>query len=302
MVRVLSGKYGGPLYQVRSGSSSKNTGTGGTTQDILAVNGLADTDTQDALCSGSTCTVSILYDQSGNGNHLTVAKRGCGTGTASEDDYESSATRRALTVGGHKVYALYMNAHEAYRNNQTTSMPTGAAAQGIYELADGSHSGTGCCWDFGNASTDNCYGSGSLNALFFGADAWAKGAGGGPWFMGDAGGGTWPDDSGVWACGTSCSNAIPSMAFDYAFGTLNTEPSKGALRGGDARSGDLFTIYDGQVQAKWSMEGGIVLGLREDNSNSAYGTFYEGAITSGRPSSTTDTAVFKNVQAAGYGK
>jgi hypothetical protein len=92
------------------------------------------------------------------------------------------------------------------------------------------------------------------------------------------------------------------MAFDYAFGTLSTELSKGAIRGGNARSGDLFTIYDGQVQAKWSMEGGIVLGIREDNSNSSYGTFYEGAITSGRPSSTTDAAIFKNVQAAGYGK
>jgi hypothetical protein len=48
--------------------------------------------------------------------------------------------------------------------------------------------------------------------------------------------------------------------------------------------------------------GGIVLGVGGDNSNSAYGTFYEGAITAGSPSNTTDLAVLKNLQAAGYSK
>jgi hypothetical protein len=43
------------------------------------------------------------------------------------------------------------------------------------------------------------------------------------------------------------------------------------------------------------------VGIAEDNSNSSYGTFCEGAITSGRPSDATDAAVLANVQAAGYG-
>ena len=30
-------------------------------------------------------------------------------------DFESSATKGSLTVGGHKVYSLYMNAREGYR-------------------------------------------------------------------------------------------------------------------------------------------------------------------------------------------
>ncbi len=283
-------------------SSSKNTGTGGTTADIgMLAEGFADSAAQDAFCSGTTCTVSKLYDQSGKGNDSVVAKKGCSAGTASEDDYESSATKRSLTVSGHKVYALYMNAHEGYRNNQTKGMPTGTAAQGIYEVADGRHSGTGCCWDFGNASTDNCYGS-SLNALFFGTDSWGTGQGSGPWFKGDSGGGLWPDDAGVWACGASCSDNIPSMNFDYAFGVLTTEQTKGAIRVGNAQSGGLSTAYEGQVLAKWSMEGGIILGIGEDNSNSSYGTFYEGAIAAGRPAYATDEAVFKNVQVAGYGK
>jgi hypothetical protein len=49
------------------------------------------------------------------------------------------------------------------------------------------------------------------------------------------------------------------------------------------------------------MHGGIVLGIGGDNSNSSQGTFFEGAITAGRPADSTDAAVLKNVQAAGYG-
>jgi hypothetical protein len=36
--------------------------------------------------------------------------------------------------------------------------------------------------------------------------------------------------------------------------------------------------------------------------NSSQGTFFEGAITSGRPADKTEDAVLMNVQAAGYGK
>ena len=50
------------------------------------------------------------------------------------------------------------------------------------------------------------------------------------------------------------------------------------------------------------MKGGIILGIGEDNSNWSQGTFFEGAITTGRPSDATDAAVLANVQAARYGQ
>jgi hypothetical protein len=49
-------------------------------------------------------------------------------------------------------------------------------------------------------------------------------------------------------------------------------------------------------------QGAIILGIGGDNSNSAIGTFYEGAITTGDPSSATDDAVQANIVAAGYGR
>jgi hypothetical protein len=75
-VRRLYSSYTGPLYQVRTGSNAMNTGSGGETHDIgQTAEGFADAAAQDALCSGTICSVSRLYDQSGRGNDLTVAKR-----------------------------------------------------------------------------------------------------------------------------------------------------------------------------------------------------------------------------------
>jgi hypothetical protein len=303
MIRVLSRSYAGPLYQVRKGGGSKNTGTGGTTTDIGAKDGFADSAAQDAFCGSETCTVSILYDQSGKKNDLTVSKKGCYTGTASEDDYESSAVKKSVTVGGHKVYGLYMNTHEGYRNNDSTTMPANGALQGMYEVADGKHATGYCCWDFGTASKDNCYtaGVGSMNALFFGGYiAWGKGAGNGPWFMADF-------EAGIWAGGSGASNYVnpnsPSMAVDYAFGTLKTSSTNYAIRVGNAQSGSLTTTTDGNLPFKtWIVKGGIILGTGGDNSNSGTGTFYEGAILAGRPTDQIDDAVFKNVQDAKYGQ
>jgi non-reducing end alpha-L-arabinofuranosidase len=317
-VRVLRSAYTGPLYQVRKGGPDPNTGSGGMTQDIGSVAGFADAAAQNTFCGTSICTVSILYDQSGRGNNLTVAKRGCYMGTASEDDYESDAKRRPLKVSGRDVYALYMDKHDGYRSGGGVAypnrsmpgagMPRGEEPQGIYMVAEGSgrRPGTGCCccWNFGNASTNNCYGpSGQMNALFLGTGYWGKGSGNGPWFLGDF-------EAGVWAGGTGPSNAenlnLPSMTMNYAFGILKTRAGNYAIRTANAQTGALTTAYDGGVPTafpggRWSMEGGIVLGIGGDNSNSSDGTFLEGAITAGRPTDATDAAVLQNVQAARYG-
>jgi non-reducing end alpha-L-arabinofuranosidase len=302
MVRVLSKTYGGPLYQVRNGSSSSNTGTGGTTKDIAAAaDGFADTASQEAFCSGSMCTVSLLYDQSGNNNHLKVAPKGPPGGEqyAGMDDFESSATKGSVMVGGRRVYSLYMNPREGYRLTAVgKGMPVGNTDQGIYMLADGTHGGTGCCWEFGNASP-NPMNYGVTNALFFGTGYWGKGAGSGPWYMGQF-------ETMIWAGGAGDASVMnssnPSLKVPFAFGILKTSSMKYALRVADLQSANLFTAYDGSSPKTWTNQGGIILGIGSDNSNGSFGTFFEGAITAGRPSDDTDLAVFKNLQAVGYSK
>ncbi|HWP06310.1 MAG TPA: arabinofuranosidase catalytic domain-containing protein [Polyangiaceae bacterium] len=319
-IRRLSKTYTGPLLQVRSGSSAKNTGTGGMTKDFFPLaDGYVDTAGIDAYCMGTTCTVSLLYDQSGNKNDLPVAKKGntAGGATGGEDDYESSATKGAVMAGGHKVYPLYMAAHEGYRIAKAgTKMPRGTESQGIYEIADGTHWGSACCWDFGNVTTDPTK-YGVMNTLFFGKAYWGNGAGtSGPWMMADF-------EAGVWAGGSKIGDPgwgglddahpqnpkNPALAVPFAMGILKTagvygqSSSKWALRSADVKAAtDLTTSYEGALPKAMDNLGAVVLGVGGDNSNNSYGTFYEGAIVAGYPTPEVDLQVLKNVQAVGYSK
>jgi hypothetical protein len=317
MVRALSSTYSGPLFQVRSPSSTTNQGTGGTTTDIgMLGDGYADTAAVDKACGSSTCTVSILYDQSGNGNDIKRAPKGntSGGATGAEDDYESPANKGPVTAGGHKVYTLYMSKHEGYRTAvgvKGKGMPLGTAAQGIYELADGKHFGSPCCWDFGNVTTDPTK-YGVMNTLFFGVAYWGRGAGSGPWFMADFEAGVWAGGSKQgdpgWgsldgAASSPANSNNPSLAVDFAFGILKTDPSKYALRMANVQTAnDVTTAYEGNLPKAMDNLGGIVLGVGGDNSNNAWSTFYEGAIVSGYPSTATDLAVMQNGKAVGYTK
>lgn len=316
-IRALTKTYTGALYQVRSGSSSMNQGSGGMLKDIpQTADGFADTSVQDSFCSGTVCTFATLYDQSGNGNNLKNGSAGstAGGSKGAMADYESSATKGMLMVAGHKVYSLYMNQYEGYRtplNVKAKGVPMGNTAQGIYELADGTHSGTQCCWDFGSVSPDpNTYVT--MNTLFFGTAFWGNGAGNGPWFMGDFEGGVWAGGAKIGDPGWGGLNDqhpsnpnSPSLKVQFALGVLHTPVGKYALRMADIKTAtDLTTAYDGNIPAgkTWGNAGGIVLGVGGDNSNNSWGTFFEGALTNGSPSNATDLAVMQNVQAVGYGK
>jgi hypothetical protein len=100
------------------------------------------------------------------------------------------------------------------------------------------------------------------------------------------------------------------MTMDYAFGiskasTANNLPQY-CLRMANAQRGgtpvtNLVTAYDGRAPSTWKMEGGILLGIGGDNSNSSYGTWFEGCITAGRPSDKTDTLILENVRNMRYG-
>ena len=245
-VRGAQKTYTGSLYQVRNMSSAMNTGSGGMLKDIgMSADGFADTSVQDAFCSGTVCTFSIIYDQSGNGERPQGRARGLlATAERTRPCPTSSRARprASLTVGGHKVYTLYMNAREGYRtplNVKAKGVPMGNTAQGIYELADGTHAGNACCWDFGSVSPDPTKYV-TMNTLFFGTGFWDKGAGSGPWFMGDFEGGVWAGGS---ASGTGNTNSTnPSMKVPFALGILHTPVGKYALRMADVKTAtDLTT-------------------------------------------------------------
>src|SRR6185437_1141042 len=66
--RALYAAYNGPLYQVRRASDNATANVG-----LLSAGGVANASTQDSFCSGTSCVITVIYDQSGRGNNLTPA-------------------------------------------------------------------------------------------------------------------------------------------------------------------------------------------------------------------------------------
>ncbi|NLT56324.1 MAG: alpha-L-arabinofuranosidase [Actinomycetales bacterium] len=295
--RALYRSYSGALYQVRRASDS-------TTRDIgvITAGGAADAATQDSFCSGTTCLITIIYDQSGRGNHLTQAPPGAFRGPAPGGyDNLANATAAPTTVYGSRAYGVYVAPGTGYRNNGATGTATGDQPEGMYAIFDGTHYNGGCCFDYGNAernSRDN--GNGTMEAIYFGnCTVWGRGTGNGPWVMADLENGLF---SGV---NTGYNANTPTVSHRYLTTILKGEPNHWATRGGNAQAGGLSTYYDGRrpnVSGYNPMkkEGAIILGTGGDNSISGRGTFYEGAMTYGYPSNATEDAVQADIVAAGY--
>ncbi|MEU4744119.1 alpha-L-arabinofuranosidase B, partial [Actinosynnema sp. NPDC023658] len=285
------------LYQVRRSSDNA-------TRDIapLTAGGVANAAAQDSFCAGSTCLITVIYDQTGRNNRLTQAPPGGFNGPAAGGyDNLAVATAAPVTVGGQKAYGVYVAPGTGYRNNNTNGIATGDQPEGMYAIFDGTHYNGGCCFDYGNAernSRDN--GNGTMEALYFGNNTvWGRGSGNGPWIMADLENGLF---SGV---NRGLNSNDPTISHRFLTAVLKGEPNHWSIRGGNAQSGGLSTFYNGprpNVSGYNPMkkEGAIILGIGGDNSVGARGTFYEGVMTSGYPSDTTENAVQANIAAAGY--
>lgn len=297
--RALYGSYNGPLYQVRRASDKATRDIG-----VLSAGGVANAATQDSFCAGTSCVISVIYDQSGRNNRLTQAPPGGFSGPAAGGyDNLANATAAPITVAGHRAYGVFVAPGTGYRNNATNGVAKGDQPEGMYAVLDGTHYNGGCCFDYGNAETnsrDN--GNGTMETIYFGnIKVWGYGSGNGPWIMADL-------ENGLFSGVNQRYNAgDPSISHRYLTAVVKGGPNRWAIRGGNAQSGGLSTFYNGvrpNVAGYNPMkkEGAIILGIGGDNSHGSAGTFYEGVMTSGYPSDATENAVQTNINAAGYGR
>lgn len=299
-VRALFGAYSGKLYQVRR--------TDNTTKEIAALSpgGFADGPSQDTFCSGSTCVITVVYDQSGKGNDLWY--QGSAEVPGSPKSSAAKAATESLTVSGHKVYSLYINPGNSYwRDGHQTGVPIGSDPEGMYMVTSGTHVNGGCCFDYGNSETTRkADAAGAMDAINFSTQCWFGGCSGkGPWVQADLEWGLFPGGSSAWNPNQQ------AFANPYVTAMLkNNGKTEFAIKGGNAQSGDLVTLYQGKLPNGYSpmkKQGAIVLGSGGDcckpdgGANLSAGTFYEGAIVSGYPTDTTDDLVQSNIVSAGYG-
>jgi hypothetical protein len=289
--RALYAAYSGPLYQVKRASD-------GATANIypLSAGGYANAATQDSFCADTYCSITEIYDQSGRGNNLTDAPAG---GAAGGPDTLANANAAPATAGGHHVYGVYISPGMGYRDDATSGIATGDAAEGEYAVLDGTHYNGGCCFDYGNAETNNDDdGAGAMEAIYFGnATAWGTGAGRGPWIMADM-------ENGLFSgSGAGRNTGDPTISDRFTTAMIEGKANQWAILGGSADSGSVSTFYSGVRPSGYNpmkKQGAIILGIGGDNSKGSAGTFYEGVLTSGYPSAATEAAIQSNITAVGY--
>lgn len=295
-VRTLVDGFTGALYRITRGSD-------GTYDYVTALpNGVANISIQDSFCQSTTCLISEIYDQSGNNNHLYQGPKGSAAAgpEAGGYDYLASAIGAPVYVNGSKAYGVFVSPYTGYRNDKVNNSITGDDPEGMYAIFDGTHFNNHCCFDYGNAETDNidpADGNGRMEAIYFGTGG-KGGSGDGPWVGADL-------ENGLFNGGDREKNDN-SQSLNYRFATtiLKGEANQWALRGGDATNGSLTTMYSGARPSggynPMRKEGAILLGVGGDNSDRGQGTFYEGVMTKGYPSDDTEDKVQANIVAAKY--
>jgi hypothetical protein len=293
--RALYGAYNGPLYQVQRASDGARTNIG-----LLAAGGYANAAAQDSFCAGTTCLITEIYDQSPRHNDLTIE----GPGGAGGQDTGVPADALPVTAGGHQVYGASFSGRMGYRDNTTTGVARNGQPEGMYMITSGTHVNGACCFDYGNAETNNQdTGNGHMDAINFGTECWFQPCyGAGPWVQADLENGLFQSSA-----GGSQNSANTGVTAPFVTALLkNNGQNFFALKDGNAQSGGLRTNYSGPepTRAGYSpmhQEGAIVLGTGGDNSNGSIGSFFEGVMTAGLPTDAADNAVQANVVSVGYG-
>ena len=291
-VRALYRGYRGPLYRVTRVSDAAGTDIG-----VQLPGGYADAARQDAFCAGTVCTITRLYDQSPERNDLGIEPIG-GNGPP---DNGAIANALPVVVDGHHVYGVSVQAGVGYRNDVTRGVPTGAQPQGAYMVTSGQHTDPVCCFDFGNAETSNTdTGNGHMDAIYFGNLCWfGSCAGANPLVEADM-------ENGLFAGGNGPDPGNKGNGSPFVTAMLkNNGTTTYALKDGDATSGALTTEYEGPLPdiggyTPMHAEGSVLLGTGGDDSDGSDGSFFEGVITAGYPSTATDNAIQASIVAAGY--
>ena len=160
--RALYAAYDGPLYQVKRASDGATTNI-----SPLSAGGVANSAAQDSFCASTNCSITEIYDQSGNGNNLTDAPAG-GRAPAARTSSRTRPRRRSRPAAT-RSYGVFISPGMGYRDDSTKNIATGNASEGEYAVLDGTHYNNGCCFDYGNAETNNDDdGAGTMEAIYFG--------------------------------------------------------------------------------------------------------------------------------------
>jgi len=305
--RALLSSYNGPLYQIMRRSDGKTLDIGIVQPTEGDPGGYADAAAQDAFCANTVCLITILYDHSGNGNHMYQAPPGTFKGPEPGGfNTLPIADMAPITIMGHKAYGVYIIPGMGLRNNNARGLAINDEPEGMYMVMDGKHFDSGCCFNYGNTSTNSrAVGRGTMNSVYFGTStAWGSGAGTGPWIMSDM-------EAGLFSgYNVKVNEENPTIdKWRFVTGVVNGGGgNQWDIRGGNAQENGIKTFYSGVRPSSrensnyypMHRKGSIQLGNGGDNGNGSAGTFYEGVMTKGYPTDAAINALQANIVSAGY--
>jgi hypothetical protein len=312
MTRALFASYTGPLFKALRVSDQQQKDIGS-----VAGTGLVDVAALNTFCAGTSCKVTTLYDQSGNGNDMwraddpTMNQPGTNRPCDLMDIQYwqmSDGTKVPIAV---ETGAMWKSTSQCLRNrDKTKNMPTGASPETEYAIFHAQYLNNNCCFNYGNTGNAIHYsGPGTLSALNFSKITfWSQGSGNGPWPMVDF-------ETGVYAGNTAkCGSGVPSTVTCTATGD-NPNPSvtfdivttlfkhngvnHWALKTGNAKAGalsvniDLASLPMGYSPLK--QEGGLGLGEGGAGDSNGTGGFSEGGVIASETSDATDSAIQQSI-------
>ena len=135
---ALYASFTGPLYEVVRSSDGKNKYIG-----VVSAGGFADAAAQDQFCAGTQCTVSTIFDQSTQGNHL----RANHPGRHHPVDRGVNASAHPIMISGHRAYGAWFDEGMGYRNDNTSGVAVGEEPESMFAVFGNSHYNDVCCFD-----------------------------------------------------------------------------------------------------------------------------------------------------------
>ena len=149
--RALFASYNGPLYQIQRSSDRATLNIG-----LLSAGGDVNAAPQVSFCSGTTCTITKIYDQTSQPQRpadlLGRLLEGPGPNGA---DIGANAMALPVTVGGHEAYGVKVTPGVGYRVDNAKSVPTGSQPEGIYMVTSSNLYNSQCCFDYGSGETSH---------------------------------------------------------------------------------------------------------------------------------------------------
>lgn len=117
--RALFASYNGPLYQIQRSSDHSYRDIG-----VLSAGGYADAASQVSFCSGTSCTITKIYDQTAKHNDLPISWGGYWKGPGpGGSDIGADAMALPVTAAGHQVFGVKVTPASAIGSTTRAACP-----------------------------------------------------------------------------------------------------------------------------------------------------------------------------------